>query len=324
MIKNLNQLLRLASALLIGASTHAQTPATATPENSAPAADNAPEKPLSLEESYAKAGIKIIVGPKTVPIGKVAEINLPEGFGFIPPDQIKTYSQLTQNLYNPDKLGVIISPEDWEIHFTFSDDGFVKDEEKAKLAEQSPKLLETITQNVADSNTARRAQNYPELRIQGWAQPPHYDEKNNNLKWAINLASSSDNYKSIGINESIRLLGRTGVMNVTVLANSETFKSSSQKAGELLASNFNFVSGQKYAEFKPGDKIAQYGLAALVLGGAGAVALKTGLFASLIAGLGKAWKVVVAGLVAVGVGIQKLFKRLAGKKDDDQHPPLRG
>src|SRR5438046_7897948 len=31
---------------------------------------------------------------------------------------------------------------------------------------------------------------------------------------------------------------------------------------------YGFVSGENYAEFKAGDKIAEYGLAALVLGGA--------------------------------------------------------
>jgi uncharacterized membrane-anchored protein len=54
---------------------------------------------------------------------------------------------------------------------------------------------------------------------------------------------------------------------------------------------FSYKSGKTYAEFRPGDKIAQYGLAALIGGGAGAAAVKLGLFGALwkfIAKRGKA------------------------------------
>ena len=40
---------------------------------------------------------------------------------------------------------------------------------------------------------------------------------------------------------------------------------------------FSFSSGETYAEFVQGDKIAKYGLTALVAGGAGAAAAKLGL-----------------------------------------------
>jgi uncharacterized membrane-anchored protein len=70
---------------------------------------------------------------------------------------------------------------------------------------------------------------------------------------------------------------------------------------------FTYVPGQTYGEFKPGDKIAEYGLAALVAGGAGVFAAKTGLFAKL-------WKFILAGLAAIGAFLNKLFG--FGKKTD--------
>jgi uncharacterized membrane-anchored protein len=66
------------------------------------------------------------------------------------------------------------------------------------------------------------------------------------------------------------------------------------------------VSGQKYSEFKEGDKIAKYGLAALVLGGAGAAALKFGFFQ-------KFWKAIVFGGAALIAGIGKLWNKITGK-----------
>jgi hypothetical protein len=58
---------------------------------------------------------------------------------------------------------------------------------------------------------------WDEMKFAGWANPPRYDTKTNNLTWALNLTSSSDGHKSIFLNESIRLLGRGGVMNVTLV-----------------------------------------------------------------------------------------------------------
>jgi uncharacterized membrane-anchored protein len=65
--------------------------------------------------------------------------------------------------------------------------------------------------------------------------------------------------------------------------------------------NFHYVDGERYAEYKPGDKVAEYGLAALV-GGAAPVAVKSGAAKWL-------WKLLVAvGIVAIG-GIKALFGR---------------
>jgi uncharacterized membrane-anchored protein len=70
-----------------------------------------------------------------------------------------------------------------------------------------------------------------------------------------------------------------------------------------LLSQFSYKPGSNYAEFKPGDKIAKYGLSALVVGGAAAVAAKTGVFKWL----GKA-------LIAAAVAASAFFKKLFGRK----------
>ena len=53
-----------------------------------------------------------------------------------------------------------------------------------------------------------------------------------------------------------------------------------------------FVTGQKYSEWREGDKVAAYGLVALIAGGAGLAAGKLGL-------LGTLWKLVAAMVVAI-------------------------
>jgi len=104
-------------------------------------------------------------------------------------------------------------------------------------------------------------------------------------------------------------------MSVIIVADEKGLNSAVAAANKMLTT-YSFTEGNKYSEFTKGDKIAEYGLAALIAGGAGAAALKTGL-------LQKFWKFIVAGLVAAGAGIKRLFsgKKSSGevvKQEDDK------
>ena len=55
--------------------------------------------------------------------------------------------------------------------------------------------------------------------------------------------------------------------------------------------------------------MAEFGLGALVLGGAAAAAVKAGWFKGLLVALAAGWKLVAAAAVAVFASIGKLFKR---------------
>jgi len=67
-------------------------------------------------------------------------------------------------------------------------------------------------------------------------------------------------------------------------------------AFDEVVSATTFTTGQTYAEWREGDKVAKYGLTALVAGGAGAAAMKLGLF-------GKLWKVIAGIFAAAGKAI---------------------
>jgi uncharacterized membrane-anchored protein len=72
--------------------------------------------------------------------------------------------------------------------------------------------------------------------------------------------------------------------------------------------NFSFTSENRYSAFVKGDKVAEYGLSALILGGAAAVAVKTGLLKYLIKLLIVGWKFVIVGVGALVAAIRKLFR----------------
>ncbi|MBL9187652.1 MAG: DUF2167 domain-containing protein [Opitutaceae bacterium] len=281
----------------------------------APAAD----RPKTREEALTRAGVKLTAGPATVPLGKVAELKVPAGAHFVGPDSIKLYYQLTQNQPGGKEVGVLLA-KGYSLYFDYDDSGYVKDDDKKEL--DAAKLMKAMTANEDEANAERKRRGWDEMKITGWATQPHYDEKTNNLKWAINLTSSHDQFKEVFINESIRLLGRGGVMNVTLVSGGgAAFKAAETEAEKLLAANFAYIDGQKYSEFKSGDKVAAYGLAALVLGGGAVAAAKLGWLASLGVWFGKFWKMIVAGLVAVGLGIKKLFGKVTGAQPSQPPPP---
>jgi uncharacterized membrane-anchored protein len=71
-----------------------------------------------------------------------------------------------------------------------------------------------------------------------------------------------------------------------------------------VLAGYDFNPGDRYSEFQEGDKVAAYGLGALVVGGAAAVAAKTGIWKAL-------GKFLWIGIAAVGAvvwgGVKKLF-----------------
>jgi uncharacterized membrane-anchored protein len=274
------------------------------------------EKPKSFKEELEAKGVKVTSGPATVPLGTAAEFKLPQNFHFIGPDSLDRFYELTQNFKSKTGVGVVLAPS-YTLFFSYDDTGYVKDDEKLDAA----KLLETMTENVDASNEERRKRGWDEMKLKGWATAPYYDEKTHNLKWAINLATSSDGFKEVFINESIRILGRGGVMKITLSTDTPSFKAAEIDANKLLAENFGYVAGQKYSEFKAGDKVAAYGLSALVLGGAGVMAAKMGWFAKFGVLLGKAWKAIVVGLIAVAAVIKKIFNKITGARPEEPQPP---
>lgn len=256
---------------------------------------------------FEKNGIRLVHGPQKVMLGRYAEIDLPENFAFIGgADSLRKYYKMTENNYSGHEIGVVLSYDGWSIFFDYNDSGHIDDKDKSDL--DAGKLYKSMEENQKRGNTENRKKGWAELQLKGWTAKPHYDEKTNNLTWAFRLASSKDNYTETFINQNIRLLGRTGYVSAIVVGDDTADYAKTEAAANDLLKKFSFVRGQSYAEFKSGDKVAQYGLAALVLGGAGAVAAKTGF-------LSKFAKFIVLGVAAIGAWFVKMFRKLTGKKD---------
>jgi len=133
----------------------------------------------------------------------------------------------------------------------------------------------------------------------GWHVPPHYDAATKRLEWGLRL--QGDDGKTV-VNYTIRILGRRGVMHATLVSDPASLDKDMAAFKDTLG-GYGFTPGERYAEFKSGDRVAEYGLAALVLGGGAAVAMKSG-FAKAI------WKFLVVGVVALGGAITAVLRKL--------------
>ena len=246
-------------------------------------------------------------GPASVDLGSdVAKISLDEGYVFAGAQDTRRLLQEMGNTVDNTEVGMVAPTaegEDWMVIFEYEKAGYVKDDDKDAIDKDA--ILESYQRGTEEANEARKAKGIPALHVTGWFEEPHYDERTHNLVWA--LRAKEDGGGEV-VNYNVRVLGREGYMSLTLVDDPAKLAASKPHVERLLSS-FEYKKGKTYAEWVPGDKVAQYGLAALVAGGAGAAAAKAGLFASLAKVVAKGGKAIVLALVALVAGMKKLFSR---------------
>jgi uncharacterized membrane-anchored protein len=250
----------------------------------------------------------MIKGPGKARLDDVAELAVPAGYVFIDGKGTRALLKSKGEPTSGQEVGLLISTnEGWSVFFEFSEIGYVKDDDKDKL--DADKLLESIKRSNSEANKERQKAGNSPLEIVGWEVPPKYDSTTHNLEWAIRATTEGRPL----LNYNTRLLGRTGVMEAVLVCDPEELSKTLPVFRELLT-GYSFGSGQTYAEFKQGDKVAKVGLAALVLGGAAVGAAKLGLFAYLAVFFKKAWKLIVVAVAVLAASVKKLFGKLFGNK----------
>lgn len=255
----------------------------------------------STDGNKGLAGINWQRGPSVGSLNEIAQIKIPEGYVFADGNDTRRIMEASQNPTSGNELGFVApAGAKWFVIFQFDETGYVRDDEKNSL--DSDAMLDSIRRATEGANKERQKRGWPTMSIVGWEQKPRYNEMTHNLEWAVKGESQGDYV----INYNTRVLGRRGVMRVTLVTDPGSLTSTLPDFKSVL-SGFDFKQGQRYAEFRQGDKMAAYGLSALVVGGAGAVAAKTGLLKYL-------WKLIAA----AGVSVMAFFKKIVSRKDRSQ------
>ena len=273
------------------------------------------------DEERARAQFNSISWVDAPGIGKlsdVAQLDIPEGCRFTAAKGAKKFMELTQNPVNGSEVGALMcetetpgnpaDPERWFVIFEYDESGYVKDEEKTTL--DGDKILATLREGQEYGNEERRRRGWEELTIGGWVRAPYYDQATNNLTWAVSVVASEDT----SVNHSVRLLGREGVLKADLVSDPGGLAVALPTFDGVVSST-EFVPGKKYSEWRDGDKVAAYGLTALVAGGAGAAAVKLGLFGKLWKLIAASGKLVIVALIAAGAWIRNLFTRKSEERN---------
>jgi uncharacterized membrane-anchored protein len=263
--------------------------------------------------------------------GGLAKINLSGDYRFLGhEDSQKVLHDIWGNPPDPTVLGMIfpanlgpLDPGSWGIVITYEEDGYVKDTDADQIKYDD--LLKQMQQQSKDDNAEREKEGYPSIDIVGWAAPPRYDKAAHKLYWAKDLKFGNDPADTL--NYCIRILGRRGVLQLNVVASMPQFADIDKQVPTIL-SMVDFQPGNQYADFDPKiDKIAEYGLATLVAGGALGAAAKLGLLAGLwkfiIWGFAAFYKLIIVGVVAVSAFFKNLWAKMSGKRSTPDHllPP---
>ncbi len=150
------------------------------------------------------------------------------------------------------------------------------------------------------------------MEVIGWIEPPNYDATSHRLVWSVlgkDKGTPDDARKDVNYNTYA--LGREGYFSLNLLSDSARIATDKSAAHELLA-NLTYQSGKRYEDFSAStDRIAEYGLLALV---GGVAAQKLGLLALALAFVLKFAKVIFIGAAVFGAGVMKFFRR---KPSDD-------
>ncbi len=245
--------------------------------------------------------------PEVGSIGSEATISLSPDVAFLGAADTSRFLELNGNLPCTNCYALVARSLGWFAIFSFDPSGYVKDDETIDPDE----LLKTLKESNTASIEQKRQRGLPPLYLDGWYIPPHYDTVTKRLEWGTKAHGETG---AITVNYSIRLLGREGVMSAVLVSDPSSLDTDLKSFKQALQ-NFSFNVGKTYAEFREGDKVAEYGLAALIVGGAAAAAAKSGVGKGLFAAGAGLIKVLAVGALALLVGLFNFVKGLFSKKN---------
>jgi len=157
----------------------------------------------------------------------------------------------------------------------------------------------------------RRDSGFAGIQLLGWAQRPYYDPATKKIYWAKSI--QFDNASTPTLNYDVRILGRTGYLNLKIVDSMDQLPKINAEMPAIL-SMANFTKGNTYADYvQSTDHTAAYGIAGLVAGG---ILAKAGFFKGLLLLAAAFWKVIAVAVLGFFATVGKFFRKLVGRQAD--------
>jgi uncharacterized membrane-anchored protein len=267
------------------------------------AADAPAEDPAWTE---AKAAAK--AGPADVAIAGQATLHLPVDRIFIPQPQAGKLLRAMGNPGDHSELAGLVFPKgegEWFATLRYIASGYVKDGDAKEW--KADELLASYKEGTEASNDERKKMGGAPLEITGWAEVPAYEATQHRLVWAMSSKEKgAPADAALGVNYNTYALGREGYLSLNFITELKDLPAQKPDAKALLGA-LEFDQGKRYEDFDSAtDHVAEYGLAALVVG---VGAKKLGLLAVIFAFVAKFAKVIFIAVIGGGAAFAKFFKR---------------
>lgn len=201
-----------------------------------------------------------ISGLSKTSLGDFADLDIPLGYKFLGSDGARMLLQSRGNRVPEGLLGVL-APDNgaWWAVLQFNNTGYrngFTDEETDQL-----RLIQKVRENMAGGPGNRST----DVMAADWVagEWPAYDSANHVFSWAIQMPING----RATLNSSVLLLGRKGTLEITAVlpANRE----GSVPPLKQLARNLTFRDGNKFEDYKNGDKLATLSVSDMVIGTGG-------------------------------------------------------
>ena len=276
-------------------------------EEAAPPPADSP--PSAEQVAWAAASAVKQTGPTTVQFRDQASLELPAGYVYIPVKEAKAVMDMMGNRTDERVLGLILpdAQANWFITLDYEPAGYIKDDDAKHW--DADELLQSLKDGTEAANEHRQQMGIAPIEVTRWVEVPAYEASTHRLIWAAEARDKGGANPDPTINYNTYVLGREGYISLNLITVASAIETDKKAARELLSVT-TFNSGKRYTDFNAStDKVAAYGLAALV---GGVAAKKLGLLAVIGAFLLKFAKIIFVAVVAGGGAIAKFFK---GKKD---------
>lgn len=271
-----------------------------------PSEDARKAEAMAAWQAASKAGTE---GPTDVTLIDQATLKLPTNYFFVPKAEGTRVLRALGNTVNDSTfVGLVVGTrqsDQWMVVIRYVKEGYIKEDDAKNW--NADELLKNIKEGVDESNQDRVARGFPEMQVIGWVEPPAYDVGTHRLVWSMlgKDKGEPDNVPK-NVNYNTYALGRDGYFSLNLLSSSDRIAADKSVAHELLG-DLSYASGKRYEDFSAStDRIAEYGLLALV---GGVAVKKLGLFALGAAFVLKFAKIIILAVVAFGTGIMRFFRR---------------
>ncbi|WP_456715293.1 DUF2167 domain-containing protein [Bradyrhizobium sp. USDA 4353] len=248
-------------------------------------------------------------GPSEITLIDQGTLKLPADYFYVPKSEGLRVLRALGNVVNDATfVGLVVGQrqnDGWMVVIKHIKEGYIKDDDAKNW--NADELLSNLRAGAEEANKERVERGFPEMTVIGWIEPPAYDATTHRLVWSLlakNKSQSDDAPKNVNYNTFA--LGRDGYFSLNLLSGSDRIAGDKAVAHELL-SDLSYNAGKRYEDFSAStDRIAEYGLLALV---GGVAAKKLGLLALAGAFVLKFAKIIIFAVVGFGATVMNFFRR---------------